>query len=69
MAVNWGRASLKVSGSLTLGGRTDDKNINKFISYGILAVIVFYVLQLIMPFLLIGIVGLVIYQFVFKKKF
>ena len=46
----------------------DDKHLAKYIGYAIAAIIAYYVLQLILPFLIAGIVGLLIYRFYLKKK-
>ena len=38
----------------------DENNFNKFIGYAVLAIIAYYVLQLILPFLFAGIIGIVV---------
>jgi hypothetical protein len=53
---------------LKLGGQMNDKDINQTIGYAILAIVVYFILQAILPFLIIGIVGLIIYQVVYRKK-
>ena len=49
-----------MSGALLLkGDRMDEKNTNKFIGYAVVAIVAYYVLQMIVPFLFYGVIGLV----------
>ena len=40
----------------------DDKQINKFIGYAVVAIIAYYVLQMLVPFLIWGGLGLVVWR-------
>ena len=40
----------------------DNKQMNQLIGYAVLAIIAYYVLQLIVPYLIYGVIGLVIWR-------
>ena len=40
----------------------DEKQMQKFIGYAVLAIIAFYFLQMILPFLILGVIGWVIWR-------
>jgi hypothetical protein len=44
------------------GDRMDENKINKFIGYSVMAIVAYYVLQMIVPFLFFGVIGLVIWR-------
>ena len=46
----------------------DDKLIARFIGCAIAGIVIYYILQFLYPFLMAGIVGLLIYRFYLKPK-
>jgi hypothetical protein len=57
--------------SFLKGGRMDEKNINKFIVYAVMAIIASSILQMIVPFLFWAVIGMVawrVYQSYNKYK-
>jgi hypothetical protein len=44
------------------GDRMDENRINKLIGYSVIAIVAYYVLQMIVPFLFFGMIGLVIWR-------
>jgi predicted PurR-regulated permease PerM len=42
----------------------DDQKINKLIGYAIMAIIAYYLLQMVVPFLISGVVGLVVWRII-----
>jgi len=50
-----------MSGALLLkGDRMDDKQINTIIGYAVVAIVAYYVLSAIIPFLIAGVIGWVV---------
>jgi hypothetical protein len=46
----------------------DDKNLKQFIGYAVLAIIAYYVLQMLVPFLFWGVIGMVIWRVYQERK-
>lgn len=51
-----------VPGRLVKGDRMDDKQTNKLIGYAVVAIIAYYLLQMIVPFLIWGVMGMVAWR-------
>ncbi len=46
----------------------DDKQMHKFIGYAVLLIIAYYVLQAVVPFLISGVIGMMIWRIYLETK-
>jgi hypothetical protein len=46
----------------------DENQTNKLIGYAVLAIIAYYVLQMIVPFLIYGVIGMVCWRIYLERK-
>jgi hypothetical protein len=51
-----------VPGRLQKGDRMDDKQQNQLIGYAVVAIIAYHILQAVVPFLIYGVIGVVMWR-------
>ena len=54
--------SFMMSGAFLKGDRMDNKQLNKSIGYAVVAIVAYYVLQMIVPYLISGVIGLIVWR-------
>ena len=50
------------------GDLMDDKQMQKFIGYAVMLIITYYILQMIVPFLFWGVIGMVVWRIYLESK-
>ena len=57
-----------MSGTLLKGDRMNQKNWNQMIGFAVMAILAYYILQMLVPYLFWGVIGMVIWRIVLERN-
>jgi len=57
-----------MSGTLLKGDRMNQKNSNQLIGFAVMAILASYILQMLVPYLFWGVIGMVIWRIVLERN-